>query len=171
MAQRRHRRNVGSAFHPIDAPEFFAGTVDEGEACGLGTSVSLREGDLGAGGLELGRHALATLAVPIAECHARALGDETPDRRLADPPPVTTATLPSSLPCSPPFIALRNAHPRSVVSIRRPPPCWPGLGVRPSPAAEASGSRLRPCGLRSTSSYRVSSYALTMKEIDIIETR
>src|SRR5271154_3257480 len=29
--------------------------------------------------------ALAALAVPIAECHARALGDETPDRRLADP--------------------------------------------------------------------------------------
>ena len=100
MVQRRHRRHVGPAFHPIDAPEFFAGTVDEGEACGLGTNVSLREGDLGAGGLELGRHALATLAVPIAECHARALGDETPDRRLADPPPVTTATLPSSLPCS-----------------------------------------------------------------------
>src|SRR5437868_15409486 len=28
---------------------------------------------------------LAALAVPIAECHARALGNETPDRRLADP--------------------------------------------------------------------------------------
>ena len=51
----------------------------------LGTNVSLREGDLGAGGLELGRHALAALAVPVAECHARALGNETPDRRLADP--------------------------------------------------------------------------------------
>jgi hypothetical protein len=45
----------------------------------------LREGDLGAGGIELGRDALAALAVPIAECHARALGEETPDRRLADP--------------------------------------------------------------------------------------
>jgi hypothetical protein len=32
------------------------------------------------GGLELGRHALAALTVPIAECHARALGDEAPDR-------------------------------------------------------------------------------------------
>src|SRR5205823_5155893 len=49
------------------------------------TNVSVREGDLCAGGLELGRHALAALAVPIAECHARALGNETPDRRLADP--------------------------------------------------------------------------------------
>jgi hypothetical protein len=29
---------------------------------------------IGAGSLELGRHALAALAVPIAECHARALG-------------------------------------------------------------------------------------------------
>src|SRR5437868_487087 len=29
--------------------------------------------------------ALAALAVPVAECHARALGNETPDRRLADP--------------------------------------------------------------------------------------
>jgi hypothetical protein len=28
---------------------------------------------------------LATLIVAIAECHARVLGDETPDRRLADP--------------------------------------------------------------------------------------
>src|SRR3979411_1285140 len=27
----------------------------------------------------------ATLAAPIAECHARALGNEAPDRRLADP--------------------------------------------------------------------------------------
>jgi hypothetical protein len=32
-----------------------------------------------------GRHALAALAVPVAECHARALANETPDRRLADP--------------------------------------------------------------------------------------
>src|SRR5215472_13826389 len=47
--------------------------------------ISLREGDLGAGGLELGRHALAALAAPVAECDARALGNETPDRRLADP--------------------------------------------------------------------------------------
>src|SRR5713101_7603589 len=35
-----------------------------------------------------------------------------------------------AFPCSPPFIALRNAHPRYVVSIRRAPPNWPGLGVR-----------------------------------------
>src|SRR4029077_5890700 len=69
----------------IEAPEFFPGTVDEGEACGLGPDVSLREGDLGAGGLELGRHALAALSAPSAECPARALGAEPPDRRLADP--------------------------------------------------------------------------------------
>src|SRR6516164_2216050 len=31
-------------------------------------------------------------------------------------------------PCSPPFTALRNAHPRYAVSIRRAPPCWIGLG-------------------------------------------
>ena len=53
--------------------------------CGLGTNVSLREGDLGAGGLELGRHALAALAVPVADCHARGLANDTPDRRLAVP--------------------------------------------------------------------------------------
>src|SRR6185436_14855198 len=67
------------------AAEFFPGTVDEAEACGLGANVSLREGDLGTGGLEFRRHALAALAVAITECHARTLGDETPDRRLADP--------------------------------------------------------------------------------------
>ena len=66
-------------------PERLRGTVDEVEACGLGANVSLREGNFGAGGFELGRHALAALAVPVAECHARALGNETPDRRLADP--------------------------------------------------------------------------------------
>src|SRR6202035_901781 len=69
----------------VEAPELLRGAVDEGEACGLGTNVSVREGDLRAGALELGRHALAALAVPIAECHARTLGNETPDRRLADP--------------------------------------------------------------------------------------
>jgi hypothetical protein len=68
-----------------EAPELLRGTVDEGEARVLGANVSLREGDLGAGGLELGRHALAALAVAIAESHPRALGEETPDRRLADP--------------------------------------------------------------------------------------
>src|SRR5271169_6461581 len=77
--------DAGIVDEDVEAPEFFPGTVDEAEACGLGTNVSLREGDLGAGGLELCRHALAALAVPIAECHARALGNETPDRRLADP--------------------------------------------------------------------------------------
>src|SRR5205085_5183838 len=59
--------------------------VDEVEACGLATNVSLREEHFGAGGLELGRRTLAALAVPVAECHARALGNKTPDRRLADP--------------------------------------------------------------------------------------
>src|SRR5580704_16094528 len=77
--------DAGIVDEDVEAPELLRGTVDEGEACGLGTNVSLREGDLGAGGLELGRHALAALAVPIAECHARALGEKTPDRRLADP--------------------------------------------------------------------------------------
>jgi hypothetical protein len=66
-------------------PELRCDTVNEGEACGLGTNISVREGDLGAGALQLGRHALTALAVPVAECYARALGDETPDRRLADP--------------------------------------------------------------------------------------
>src|SRR6202045_4010795 len=77
--------DAGIVDEDVEAPELLRGTVDEGEACGLGTNVSLREGDLGPGGLELGRHALAALAVPIAECHARALGEKTPDRRLADP--------------------------------------------------------------------------------------
>src|SRR5438874_10109847 len=77
--------DAGIVDEDIEAPELLRGAVDEGEACGLGTNVSLREGDLGASGLELGRHALAALAVSIAECHARALGNETPNRRLADP--------------------------------------------------------------------------------------
>src|SRR5205814_10552414 len=77
--------DAGIVDEDVEAPELLRGTVDEVEACDLGTNVSLREGDLGAGGLELGRHALAALAVPIAECHARALGEKTPDRRLADP--------------------------------------------------------------------------------------
>src|SRR6266403_512035 len=77
--------DAGIVDEDVEAPELLRGTVDEGEACGLGTNVSLREGDLGARGLEFGRHALAALAVSIAECHARALGNETPDRRLADP--------------------------------------------------------------------------------------
>src|SRR5947207_8996360 len=77
--------DAGIVDKDVEAPELLRGAVDEVEACGLGTDVSVREGDLGAGGLELGRHAPAALAVPIAECHTRALGDETPDRRLADP--------------------------------------------------------------------------------------
>src|SRR5204862_1528689 len=77
--------DAGIVDEDVEAPELLRGAVDEGEACGLGTNVSMREGDLGAGGLELGRHPLAALAVPIAECHAGALGNETPDRRLADP--------------------------------------------------------------------------------------
>src|SRR4051794_1094212 len=77
--------DAGIVDEDVEAPESLRGTVDEGQACGFGTNVSLREGDPGAGGLELGRHALAAFAVPITECHARALGEETPDRRLADP--------------------------------------------------------------------------------------
>src|SRR5439155_5412203 len=77
--------DAGIVNEDVKAPELLRGIVDEGEACGLGTNVSLREGDPGVGGFELGRHALAALAVPIAECHAGALGNETPDRRLADP--------------------------------------------------------------------------------------
>src|SRR5205814_9308627 len=76
--------DAGVVDEDVEAPELLRGAVDEGEACGLATNVSLREGDLSAGGLELGRHALAALAVPIAECHARALGNKTPDRRIAD---------------------------------------------------------------------------------------
>src|SRR5207244_13052215 len=41
----------------IKAPEVLRGAVDEGEACGLGTNVSLREGDLGASGLDVGAQA------------------------------------------------------------------------------------------------------------------
>src|SRR6202044_3233750 len=77
--------DAGIVDEDVEAPELLRGTVDEVEACGLGADVSLRENDLGAGGLELGRHALAALAVPITECHAGALGNETPDRRFADP--------------------------------------------------------------------------------------
>src|SRR6516165_124266 len=77
--------DAGIVDEDVEAPELLRGTVDEVEAYGLGTNVGSREGDVGAGGLELGRHALAALAVPVAECHARALGNKTPDRRLADP--------------------------------------------------------------------------------------
>src|SRR6202040_3333922 len=77
--------DAGIVDEDVKAPELLRGTVDEAEAGGPGTGVGMPEGGLGAGGLGLGRHALAALAVPIAECHARTLGNETPDRRLADP--------------------------------------------------------------------------------------
>src|SRR5262249_15069026 len=77
--------NAGIVDEDVEAPELLRGAVDKVEACGLGTNVGLREGDLGAGGLELGRDALAALAVPVAERHAGTLGNEPPDRRLADP--------------------------------------------------------------------------------------
>jgi cytochrome c len=44
--------DAGIVDEDVKAPELSRGTVDEVEACGLGTNVSLREGDLGAGGLE-----------------------------------------------------------------------------------------------------------------------
>ncbi len=153
--------DAGIVDEDVEPPERLRGTVDEAEACGLGTNVSLREGDLGAGGLELGRHALAALAVPIAECHARALGAKrrTVASPIPDAPPVTAATLPSSLPMFAPFIALRNAHPRYVVSVPRAPPCWParvsdpnrlrklqasGNGWSRRPASTAASARLAP---------------------------
>src|SRR5208337_2783200 len=113
--------DAGIVHQDVEAPEFFPGTVDEAEACGLGANVSLREGDLGAGGLELGRHALAALAVPIAEGHARALGDETPDRRLADPR--RPARHRRNLAVEPSHVRhlslhCENAHPRYVVAMR-----------------------------------------------------
>src|SRR6516162_3889987 len=77
--------DAGIVDEDVEAAELLRGTVDEVEACSLGANVSMHEGDLGASGLELGRHALAALAVPVAECHARTLGNKTPDRRLADP--------------------------------------------------------------------------------------
>src|SRR5262249_82661 len=64
--------DAGIVNEDVEAPELLSGSVDETEACGLGTNVSLHEGDFGAGGLELGGHALAALTVPIAECYARA---------------------------------------------------------------------------------------------------
>src|ERR1019366_8450753 len=93
--------DAGILDEDVEAPELLRGTVDEGEACGLGTNVSLREGDLGAGGLELGRHALA--------------------------PPVTAATLPSSLPMVPTFhciakraSTIRRIHPAGTALLARP---------------------------------------------------
>ena len=53
----------------VEAPELLRSTVDEVKACGLATDVSLREGNPGAGGLELGCHTPAALTVAIAECH------------------------------------------------------------------------------------------------------
>src|SRR5215831_20183364 len=46
--------DAGIVDEDVEAPELLRGTVDEVEACGLGTNVSVREGDFGAGGLELG---------------------------------------------------------------------------------------------------------------------
>src|SRR5207248_2340808 len=69
---------------------------------------------------------LAALAVPIAECYARALGNETPDRRLADP------RCPARHRCN---LAVEPSHLRHLslhfetriddtsISIRRAPPC------------------------------------------------
>src|SRR5205085_7182399 len=113
----------------IEAPERLRGTVDEGEACGLGSNVSLREGDLGAGGLELGRHALAALAVPIAECHARALGNETPDRRLADPR--GPARHRCNLAVEPSHVRHLHCITKRASMIRRIHPAGTGLSARP----------------------------------------
>src|SRR5204863_730925 len=60
--------DAGVVDEDVEAPELRRGTVDEIEACGLATDVSLREGNLCAGGLELAHYALAALAVAIAEC-------------------------------------------------------------------------------------------------------
>src|SRR5438067_13619545 len=66
-------------------PNFCAAPLTKARhAASVPTSACVKA-TLGAGGLELGRHALAALAVPIAECHACALGEKTPNRRLADP--------------------------------------------------------------------------------------
>jgi hypothetical protein len=126
--------DAGIVDEDVEAPELLRGAVDEVEARGLGTNVGLREGEFGAGGLELGRHALAALAVPVAECNARTLGNKTPDRRLADPRcsarhRCNFAVEPTH--GRPPFTPLANAHPRYAVSIGRAPPCWHGLGARP----------------------------------------
>src|SRR6202011_2980237 len=104
--------DAGIVDEDVESPELLRGIVDEGKACGLGADVGVHEGDLGAGALEFGRYALAALAVPIAECHARALGDETPDSRLADPRGPARhrrnlAVEPSHIR---PFSASRNAH-------------------------------------------------------------
>src|SRR5207302_9541322 len=42
--------DAGIVDEDVETPELLRGTVDKGEACGLGTNVSLREGDRGAGG-------------------------------------------------------------------------------------------------------------------------
>src|SRR5437763_2395002 len=97
--------DAGVVDEDVEAPELLRGTVDEVEAGGLATDVSLREVDLGAAGLDLGRHALAALTVAIAEYHARALGDETPDRCLADAHPSPLRSCRRAFPSSPPFIA------------------------------------------------------------------
>ena len=43
--------DAGIVDEDVEAPELLRGTVDEVEACGLATDVSLCEGNLGAGGL------------------------------------------------------------------------------------------------------------------------
>src|SRR6516225_2803377 len=120
--------DAGIVDEDVEAPELLRGAVDEVETCGLDTNVSLREGNFGAGALELGRHALAALAVPVAECHARALGNETPDRRLADPR--CSARHRCNLAVEPAHVRHLSLHcktriPRYDVSIRRAPPCRP----------------------------------------------
>src|SRR6201999_576592 len=65
--------DAGIVDEDVEAPELLRGAVDKRETYGLGTNVSLCEDDLGAACLELGRHALAAFAVPIAERHACAL--------------------------------------------------------------------------------------------------
>ena len=76
--------DAGIIDQDVEAPELLRCTVDEGGACGLGGNVGVGEGDLGAFGLEFRGHALTALVVAVAECDTCALGDETPDRRLAD---------------------------------------------------------------------------------------
>src|SRR5205814_1520940 len=57
------------------------------------------------------------------------------------PRPSPLQTCRRAFPCSPPFIALRKAHPRYVVSIRRAPPCLAQPGC---PTLTGCGSFRRP---------------------------
>src|ERR1700704_5042983 len=110
-------------------PNFCAAPLTKARhAASLPTSACVKA-TLAPAGLGRGPHALAALAVAIAECHDRALGDETPDRRLADPR--GPARHRCDLAVEPSHVRHLSLRAKRVSTIRRIHPAGTALLARP----------------------------------------